>query len=90
MICRKVGDIVENKDIIPDHHQMTEFLRGHASKIFDDVAQNDKVVVMIKIIKSQNTIVSLITDIAFIKRMVLAFRRMKYGNNSRCIIPKRV
>ena len=30
---------MRRKDIIPIHHQMTEFLRGQASRIFDDVAK---------------------------------------------------
>lgn len=46
------------KNIIPDHHQMTEFSRGQASKIFDDVAKNDKVVLVNKNSKPQNIIIS--------------------------------
>ena len=29
---------MKKREIIPNHHQMTEFLRGQASKIIDDVA----------------------------------------------------
>lgn len=57
MFCGKVGTFME-KNIIPDHHQMTEFQRGQASKIFDDVAQNDKVVLVNKNSKPQNIIIS--------------------------------
>ncbi len=46
------------KDIIPTHHQMTEFLRGQASKIFEDVAKNDKVVLVNKNSKPHNIIIS--------------------------------
>ena len=49
---------MKNKDIIPNHHQMTEFLRGQASKIFDDVAKNDIVVLVNKNSKPQNIIIS--------------------------------
>ena len=46
------------KDIIPNHHQMTKFLRGQESKIFDNVAQNNKVVLVNKNSKPQNIIIS--------------------------------
>jgi prevent-host-death family protein len=49
---------MEKKEIIPTHHQMTEFLRGQASKIFDDVAKNDEVVLVNKNSKPQNIIIS--------------------------------
>lgn len=58
MVFGKVGKSMKNKDIIPNHHQMTEFLRGQASKIFDDVAKNDKVVLVNKNSKPQNIIIS--------------------------------
>ena len=58
MICGKIGKLNENKDSIPNHHQMTEFLRGQASKIFDNVAQNEKVVLVNKNSKPQNIIIS--------------------------------
>lgn len=58
MASGKVGKINDKKDIIPNHHQMTEFLRGQASKIFDDVAQNEKVVMVNKNSKPQNIIIS--------------------------------
>ena len=37
---------------------MTEFLRGHASKIFDEVAEKDEVVLVNKNGKPQNIIIS--------------------------------
>ncbi len=43
---------------MPETHTMTEFLRGRASKIFDEVAQQDKVVMVIKHSKPQNVIIS--------------------------------
>lgn len=46
------------KDIIPNHHQMTEFLRGQASRIFDEVAEKDEVVLVNKNSKPQNIIIS--------------------------------
>lgn len=49
---------MKSREIIPNHHQMTEFLRGQASKIFDDVAQNDNVVLVNKNSKPQNIIIS--------------------------------
>ncbi|MEE0854493.1 type II toxin-antitoxin system prevent-host-death family antitoxin [Eubacterium ventriosum] len=49
---------MRRKDIIPIHHQMTEFLRGQASRIFDDVAKKDEVVLVNKNSKPQNIIIS--------------------------------
>ncbi len=49
---------MKRKEIIPAHHQMTEFLRGQASKIFEDVATNDIVVLVNKNSKPQNIIIS--------------------------------
>lgn len=49
---------MKTQEIVPDHHQMTEFLRGQASKIFDDVAKKDKVVLVNKNSKPQNIIIS--------------------------------
>lgn len=49
---------MKNREIIPNHHQMTEFLRGQASRIFEDVAQNDIVVLVNKNSKPQNIIIS--------------------------------
>lgn len=49
---------MKNNGIVPIHHQMTEFLRGQASKIFDDVAKNDKVVLVNKNSRPHNIIIS--------------------------------
>ena len=49
---------MSKREIIPNHHQMTEFLRGQASKIFDDVAQNDEVVVVNKNSKPHTVVIS--------------------------------
>lgn len=44
--------------IIPDNHTATEFLRGQASKIFEEVSEEDKVVIVNKNSKPQNVIIS--------------------------------
>lgn len=49
---------MSKKPIIPEHHTATEFLRGQASKIFEKVAENDKVVLVNKNSKPQNVIIS--------------------------------
>lgn len=46
------------RNIIPNHHQMTEFLRGQASKIFDEVVEKDEVVLVNKNSKPHNIIIS--------------------------------
>ena len=43
---------------MPETHTATEFLRGQASRIFDDVAKNNKIVVVVKHSKPQNVIMS--------------------------------
>lgn len=47
-----------DKVLIPVNHTATEFLRGQASKIFDDVAQNDEVVVVNKNSKPHTVVIS--------------------------------
>lgn len=47
------------KTLIPENHTATEFLCGQASKIFDKVAEDDKVVIVNKNSKPQNVIISL-------------------------------
>lgn len=42
----------------PKYKQMTEFLRGQASRIFTDVAKEDNVVIVLKNSKPQNVIIS--------------------------------
>ena len=48
----------QKKVIISVNNTATEFLRGQASKIFDDVAQNDGVVVVNKNSKPHTVIIS--------------------------------
>ncbi len=49
---------MRKKEIVPHHHQMTEFLRGQASRIFDEVVEKDEVVLVNKNSKPQNIIIS--------------------------------
>ena len=46
------------KKILPDYESVTPFLKGQASKIFKDVADNDKVLIVQKQNKPQNVIIS--------------------------------
>lgn len=46
------------KRIIPELRTATEFLRGQASKIFDEVSQEDKVVTVVKHNKPHIVIIS--------------------------------
>lgn len=43
---------------IPEYHSITEFLRGQASRIFSDVKEKDKVVIVNKQNKPQAVIIS--------------------------------
>ena len=43
---------------VPDKHTVSEFLKGQASKIFDEVIKEDKVVIVNKHSKPQNVIIS--------------------------------
>ncbi len=49
---------MKEKAIIPENHTATEFLRGQASKIFENVAKDDNVVLVNKNSKPQNVIIS--------------------------------
>lgn len=49
---------MNTKQIIPQNHTATEFLRGKASQIFEDVVQNDHVVIVNKNSKPQSVIIS--------------------------------
>ena len=53
-------DGVVNKwgKIVPDTRTITEFLKGQASKIFDEVAEHDTVVIVNKHSKPQNVVIS--------------------------------
>lgn len=44
--------------LIPENHTATEFLRGQASKIFEDVAEKDNVVIVNKNSRPKNVIIS--------------------------------
>lgn len=44
--------------IVPDAHTATEFLKGRASQIFDEVTLEDSVVIVNKHSKPQNVIIS--------------------------------
>ena len=44
--------------IVPDNHTATEFLRGQASRIFEEVRKGDSVVVVNKNSRPQNVIIS--------------------------------
>lgn len=44
--------------IIPEPHTATEFSRGKAAQIFDDISANDIVVIVNKHSKPQNVIIS--------------------------------
>jgi prevent-host-death family protein len=44
--------------LIPENHTATEFLRGQASKIFEDVAKKDNVVIVNKNSRPKNVIIS--------------------------------
>lgn len=46
------------KHSVPDYHAVTEFLKGQASRIFEDVAKEDKVVIVNKHNKPQTVIIS--------------------------------
>ncbi len=43
---------------IPEYHAITEFLRGQASRIFADIKEKDKVVIVNKQNKPQAVIIS--------------------------------
>ena len=43
---------------VPRYQPMTKFLRGQASKIFNEVAKEDNVVIVLKNSKPQNVIIS--------------------------------
>ncbi len=48
----------KKKQIIPDNHTATEFLKGQASRIFDEIVKEDKVVIVNKHSKPHNVIIS--------------------------------
>ena len=50
--------MVKKKTVLPDYESVTPFLKGQASKIFKDVADKDKVLIVQKQNKPQNVIIS--------------------------------
>ena len=48
----------QKPNIIPDYESVTPFLKGQASKIFKEVAERDKVLIVQKQNKPQNVIIS--------------------------------
>ena len=57
---RRVGGYVAKTQrfSIPEYHSVTEFLRGQASRIFSEVKEEDKVVIVNKQNKPQTVIIS--------------------------------
>ena len=49
---------MKKKKTLPDYESVTPFLKGQASKIFKDVADKDKVLIVQKQNKPQNVIIS--------------------------------
>ena len=47
----------QKKPVLPDYESVTPFLKGQASKIFKEVADNDKVLIVQKQNKPQNVVV---------------------------------
>lgn len=50
--------MMKNKNTVPDYQSVTPFLKGQASKIFKDVADADKVLIVQKQNKPQNVVIS--------------------------------
>ena len=48
----------QKKPVLPDYESVTPFLKGQASKIFKEVADNDKVLIVQKQNKPQNVVIS--------------------------------
>lgn len=59
-VCAKGGGYVAKAQrlTIPEFHSITEFLRGQASRIFSDIKENDKIVIVNKQNKPQAVIIS--------------------------------
>ena len=59
-VCNKGGGYVAKTQrfAIPEYHSITEFLRGQASRIFSDIKEKDKVVIVNKQNKPQAVIIS--------------------------------
>ena len=50
--------MARRNNIIPDYESVTPFLKGQASKIFKEVADGDKVLIIQKQNKPQNVVIS--------------------------------
>lgn len=48
----------KKKKILPDYESVTPFMKGQASRIFKEVADGDKVLIVQKQNKPQNVIIS--------------------------------
>ncbi len=48
----------KNMDAVPEYRTATEFLKGQASKIFDETAEQDKVVIVNKHSKPHCVVIS--------------------------------
>ena len=55
---RRCSSLSKKQNIIPDYESVTPFLRGQASKIFKEVADNDKVLIVQKQNRPQNVVIS--------------------------------
>lgn len=58
IITRRRSWLSRKKNIIPDYESVTPFLKGQASKIFKEVADSDKVLIIQKQNKPQNVVIS--------------------------------
>ena len=55
---RRCSSLSKKQNIIPDYESVTPFLKGQASKIFKEVADNNKVLIIQKQNKPQNVVIS--------------------------------
>lgn len=55
---RRCSSLSKKQNIIPDYESVTPFLKGQASKIFKEVADKDKVLIIQKQNKPQNVVIS--------------------------------
>lgn len=59
IVFRKIGgDYVLSTKKVPDYQPVTKFLRGQSSKIFEEIAKKNNVVIVLKNNKPQNVIIS--------------------------------
>ena len=55
---RRCNSLSKKQNIIPDYESVTPFLKGQASKIFKEVADKNKVLIIQKQNKPQNVVIS--------------------------------